>query len=214
MFSKPSVYFILGTADAGRKDPLHILEKALEGGITHFQLREKGPGALTGQSLTEFAIQCQKLCGTWKVPFIVNDDVELACAISADGIHVGQEDADALTVKERMGKGMILGVSVHSIEEAEKAIRSGADYLGMGPVYGTKSKPDAKEPSGVTKILKVRERFPEMPVVGIGGITALNAGPVWDAGAKGVAVISAIAGANDVQMEVKRIMNSYKGERL
>ncbi|MBM7577996.1 thiamine phosphate synthase [Jeotgalibacillus terrae] len=211
MFNKPSVYFILGTANAGRRDPLHILGEALEGGISHFQLREKGTGALTGQALKDFALQCQKLCRARNVPFIVNDDVALACDINADGIHVGQEDADAAAVKKRIGKNMILGVSVHSVEEAENAIKNGADYLGMGPVYGTKSKSDAKEPSGVTKILKVRERFPDTPVIGIGGITSLNAGPVWDAGAEGVAVISAIAESDNAEQEVKHILNAYKG---
>ncbi|WP_404408154.1 thiamine phosphate synthase [Jeotgalibacillus malaysiensis] len=211
MFTNPSVYYILGTPNAGLRDPLELLEEALKGGISHFQLREKGREALTGQALKDFAVKCQSLCKDYDVPFIINDDVELALEIGADGIHVGQEDAKASAVRASVGDRMILGVSVHSVEEAAEAIQNGADYLGMGPVFGTKSKSDAKAPSGVTKIIQVRDRFPETPVIGIGGITADNAGPVWEAGAAGVAVISAITEAVNIQEEVRRITASYKG---
>lgn len=212
MFTKPSIYYILGTPNAGDKDPLILLEEALNGGVSHFQLREKGTDALTGQALKELALKCQVLCREYDVPFIINDDVELAHELNADGVHVGQEDAKASDVRARVGDRMMLGVSVHSVEEAAEAIRNGADYLGMGPVYGTKSKSDAKAPSGVTKIIQVRERFPETPVIGIGGITAGNAGPVWEAGADGIAVISAITEAANIQKEVERMRDSYKGE--
>ncbi|MDZ5712842.1 thiamine phosphate synthase [Jeotgalibacillus haloalkalitolerans] len=212
MFTRPAVYFIFGTANTGQKDPFQLLEEALKGGVSHFQLREKGLGALTGQALKEFALQCQILCHSYNVPFIVNDDVDLACDIGADGIHIGQEDTAASAVKARIGDKMILGVSVHSLEEAERAISDGADYLGMGPVYGTKSKSDAKDPSGVAKIILVKAGFPKTPVIAIGGITASNAGPVWKAGAEGIAVISAVTEAENVQEEVKRLTASYEGE--
>ncbi|AJD90391.1 thiamine-phosphate pyrophosphorylase [Jeotgalibacillus malaysiensis] len=214
MFTKPSIYYILGTPNAGERDPLKLLEEALKGGISHFQLREKGMNALTGQSLKEFALKCQALCRKYGVPFIINDDVELAHELNADGVHVGQEDAKASDVRARVGDRMMLGVSVHSVEEAAEAIQNGADYLGMGPIYGTKSKSDAKAPSGVSKIIQVRERFPEAPVIGIGGITADNAEAVWEAGAAGIAVISAITEAGNVQEEVQKMVASYKGAIL
>jgi len=94
LFNKPSVYFIMGTQNASGKNPLSVLEEALKGGISHFQLREKGAGALQGQNLLEFAEKCRDLCAVYEVPFLINDDVELALAVGADGIHIGQEDMD------------------------------------------------------------------------------------------------------------------------
>ena len=212
MFSKPAIYFIMGTMNAGDKEPLALLEQALLGGISHFQLREKGPTALKGEALRKFALECQRLCNIHQVPFIVNDDVELACEIGADGVHVGQEDLACASVRSRIGEGKLLGVSVHSMEEAKCAVEEGADYLGMGPVYGTRSKADAKVPSGVNKIIEVSRQYPKIPVVGIGGITPDNAGAVWGAGATGVAVISALAEAEDLEAEINRFKASMKGE--
>lgn len=203
----------MGTINAGGKEPLTLLEQALLGGISHFQLREKGPAALKGEALRRFALECQELCKIHRVPFIVNDDVELACAIGADGIHVGQEDLDCASVRSRIGKGKILGVSVHSMEEAKHAIEEGADYLGMGPVYGTRSKADAKAPSGVNKIIEVSRQYPEIPIVGIGGITPDNAGAVWRAGAAGIAVISALSEAEDVVSQINRFKASSERRR-
>ncbi|TFE00504.1 thiamine phosphate synthase [Jeotgalibacillus salarius] len=211
MYSKPSIYFILGTQNAVNRDPLKLLEEALKGGINYFQLREKGSNALVGRELKEFALKCQSLCRLHNVPFIVNDDVDLAHDIQADGIHVGQEDLSAASVRAYIGKGMTLGVSVHSVEEAKRALEDGADYLGMGPVYGTNSKSDAKKPSGVTKIEEVKKRFPVAQVIGIGGITSYNAGPVWEAGAAGIAVISAIVDAENIAEEIRRLKISCTG---
>lgn len=201
-FSEPMVYFIMGTDNAGERKPLEILKEALRGGIDYFQLREKGPSALTGSALIEFAVACQQLCRECSVPFIVNDDVELAWEISADGVHIGQEDQRAGHVRRIIGQDKILGVSVHSLEEAALAVENGADYVGMGPVFGTRTKVDAKKPAGVTGIELVKSKFPELPVVGIGGITPLNAERVWAAGADGIAVISAIAHAEDIASQI------------
>jgi thiamine-phosphate pyrophosphorylase len=208
--SKPSVYFIMGTENAGGRDPLIVLEQALAGGISHFQLREKGPFALTGSALKLFARDCQQLCRAYSVPLIVNDDVELACEIEADGVHVGQEDAECADVRRKIGQEKILGVSVHSVKEAAAAVRAGADYVGMGPVFPTASKADAKSPAGVTGILSVKALYPELPIVGIGGITPDNAEFVWAAGAEGVAVISAIAQAEDIVRQIGRFKEAYK----
>lgn len=213
MFNKPAFYFIMGTANVREKDPLEVLEKALQGGITHFQLREKGAGALQGQELQQFAKDCQSLCAAYQVPFLINDDVELALAIGADGVHIGQEDLECGHVRALIGKEKTLGVSVHSLDEAQIAIEAGADYFGMGPVFGTRSKADAKRPAGTSEIEKVSSHFPAMPIFGIGGITPQNAGAVWQAGATGIAMISALAAAEDVGMELTHFRNSYKGER-
>lgn len=206
----PSIYFILGTENAVGKDPLMVLEEALEAGIDCFQLREKGPKALTGADLLEFALACKSLCRHYQVPFIINDDIELAWAIGADGIHIGQQDAPAATVRKIIGPEKILGVSVHSLKEAKLAVESGADYVGMGPVFATSTKADAKSPAGVEEIRRVKAVYAELPVIGIGGITPENAETVWEAGAEGVAVISAIAQAGNIAAQVEAFKASAK----
>ncbi|ANU24778.1 thiamine-phosphate diphosphorylase [Planococcus donghaensis] len=200
----------MGSRNSETKDPFTILEEALQGGITHFQLREKGSGALTGYALRNFALRCQQVCQNYSVPFIVNDDVELACSIDADGVHVGQDDETAFQVRQLIGEEKLLGVSVHSVEEARLAIQAGADYVGMGPVFGTTSKADAKKPAGVEEIKAVKREYPQLPIVGIGGIIPENADQVWRAGVSGVAVISAIANAKDVVEQVKAFQLSCK----
>ncbi|MBD8014662.1 thiamine phosphate synthase [Planococcus wigleyi] len=207
---KPSIYFIMGSRNSGDRNPFEVLKAALEGGITHFQLREKGEGALSGTELLAFALHCQLLCNHYKVPFIINDSVELACQIGADGVHIGQEDLSASQARKLIGKEKILGVSVHSSEEARKAVKDSADYVGMGPVFGTTSKADAKKPAGVEGILTVKKEFPELPVVGIGGITPGNASLVWAAGVSGIAVISAITESKDIAGQVAALQASSK----
>ncbi|MGM0844975.1 MAG: thiamine phosphate synthase [Bacillota bacterium] len=212
MFTKPAIYFIMGIKDAGNRDPLEILEEALIGGISCFQLREKGPSALRGEPLKQFAESCQELCRRYQVPFIINDDVNLAISVGADGVHVGQDDADCASVRARIGRHKLLGVSAHTAEEAKRAISDGADYIGMGPVYGTRSKEDANQPLGVNGMAEIIQLIPDFPVVGIGGITPETARPVWRAGAAGVAVISSLAQAGDVAQQVERFRQSYEGE--
>lgn len=211
--TKPSIYFIMGTENAGKRNPITVLEEALSSGISHFQLREKGPSALTGCELEKFARNCQQLCRVNKVPFIINDDVALACKIDADGVHIGQDDEETSVVRRKIGREKILGVSVHSVQEAALAVSAGADYVGMGPVFPTRSKKNAKSPAGVTGILSVKSLYPKLPVIGIGGITPDNAELVWAAGAEGVAVISAITDAEDVAFQVDRFKKSYQGSR-
>ncbi|MBT2581282.1 thiamine phosphate synthase [Planococcus sp. ISL-109] len=204
----------MGTHNAGTKEPLALLKEALEGGITHFQLREKGEGALTGAALEDFAAACKTLCTDYQVPFFVNDDVDLACTVAADGIHIGQEDMDCGAVRKRIGYSMALGVSVHSVKQANQALTCGATYLGMGPVYGTRSKADAKPAAGVNEIRKVKAQYPHVPIIGIGGIEPHNAEAVWQAGASGIAVISSIAQAEDVMGQIQRFQGSIPGRRV
>lgn len=201
----------MGSKNCGLKEPLEVLEAALKGGISYFQLREKGEGALTGSALLEFALSCQELCSRYRVPFIINDLVELACQIGADGVHVGQDDAEAGDVRLRIGKEKLLGVSVHSVKEARLAAEAGADYIGMGPIFGTASKADAKKPAGVEEIHAVATAFPFLPIVGIGGITPENAEQVWKSGVAGIAVISTITEAQDIAERVTALQTANKG---
>lgn len=204
------VYFIMGSFNAPNGDPLHVLEQALKGGITCFQLREKGPDALSGDEKWAFAKSCQRLCKAYDVPFIVNDDVELAVRIGADGVHVGQDDLSASEVRRKIGEQKLLGVSVHSVLEATIALAAGADYIGMGPVYHTASKPDAKPVAGTARISEVAAIFPKLPIVGIGGITASNLDIVMKSGASGVSIISALSGAENPEAAARSLLDAVQ----
>lgn len=192
-----NLYFIMGTVNLAGRDPLHVLEEALKGGITSFQLREKGPGALTGEELKAFAKACQQLCEQYSVPFIVNDDIGLAIEIGADGIHIGQEDGYISAVRDKVGPDMLIGVSTHNVTEAIAAADAGADYIGLGPVYETQTKMDTQPVIGIETIREVASLLPGLPIVAIGGISERRAGAIIKAGASGVAVISAISGEED-----------------
>ncbi|RAP75883.1 thiamine phosphate synthase [Paenibacillus montanisoli] len=197
------LYFIMGSNNCS-KAPLHVLNEAIEGGITMFQFREKGSGALKGDGKTKLAYQMREMCRRHGVPFIVNDDVDLALAIDADGVHVGQKDEAAAAVRLRIGS-RLLGVSAYNREEAEAAIRCGADYVGVGPLFATKTKEDAKAASGLHVLAELREAGITIPIVGIGGITAANAGEVIRFGADGVSVITAISLAEQPAAAVREL---------
>ena len=190
-----AVYFIAGTPNC-LKPIEQTLEEAIKGGITMFQFREKGEGAKTGAEKKQLAIRLQSICRTAGIPFIVNDDLELAVEIEADGVHIGQEDEAVSIVRDKI-KGGIVGVSVHTMEEFEQAIKDGADYVGTGPIYATATKTDTRPVAGTTLIRRLKKHDPEFPVVGIGGITLQTAGEVMKAGADGVSVITAISMAED-----------------
>lgn len=199
-----SLYFIAGTQDCP-KGIEETLKEAIEGGVTIFQFREKGKGSLqSAEAREKLAVRLQSICRTAGIPFIVNDDVELALTIGADGVHVGQDDAKASELTTLL-KGKILGVSVHSAEEAERALADGADYVGVGPVYPTSSKEDAKEAKGTAIVEEIRNAGIDVPMVGIGGITAENARAVRRAGADGVSVISSISKAESPLLAAREL---------
>lgn len=199
------VYFIMGSVNC-RKTPAKVLSEAIAGGVTMFQYREKGTGALTAEARFNLGRRLQKICSANGVPFIVNDDIDLAIALDADGIHVGQEDLCALAIRQLLGDHKIIGVSAHSLAEARQAIADGADYLGIGPIYPTSSKDDARAVQGTKIIEDLRNSGITIPLVGIGGITEHNAAPVIAAGADGISIISAIAGAEDTEEAAKRFV--------
>ena len=190
------VYFVCGTQDTelNKKRLLEIVEDACRGGITCFQFREKGDGTLEGQQKLELAQQLQHICAKYHVLYIINDDVELAVAVNADGVHVGQDDMCLEDVRNIVGH-KVVGISIHSIEELHKTDVLYADCVGVGPMYTTSSKPDAQEPCGPERTAELQAEGLNLPCVGIGGITLDNTMAVLRAGACGVAVISAIAHA-------------------
>ncbi|WP_456276076.1 thiamine phosphate synthase [Bacillus sp. AK128] len=204
---KLGLYLVMGSTNC-EQDPAFVLEQSILGGVTMFQLREKGEGSFLGEQKLIFAKQLQAICKRYDVPFIVNDDVDLALEINADGIHIGQEDESVETVKKRMGK-KILGVSCHNLHEAEQAIQHGVDYIGVGPMYPTTTKLDTRNVVGPELILSLREASISIPMVGIGGINEKNAKPIFEAGADGVAIISAISKANDPKRVAELVRGTF-----
>ncbi|CAM3834440.1 thiamine phosphate synthase [Alkalicoccus chagannorensis] len=188
------LYFISGTRDTLRRPLPKVLDEALDGGVTMFQFREKGIGVLlTHQERVDMALKLKARCHDRGVPFIVNDDIKLAEEVDADGVHIGQDDAPADQVRAYLGEDKILGVSAYTVEEAEKAVRDGADYLGVGPMYATSSKNDAKEVVGPERIAEMRRAGITIPITAIGGIMPEHTAVLRQAGADGLSVISAVA---------------------
>ena len=195
-------------ASRGRSH-LQVAEAAIAGGADVLQLRDKE--ASSGQLYQE-ALQLRKLTSDAKVPFIVNDRLDIALAVDADGLHVGQTDLPASVVRRILGPGKILGVSVDTVEEAILAEKDGADYIGVGPVFEARgTKPDTCEPLGVDCIARIR-RHCRLPIVAIGGINAENARKVREAGADGAAVISAIVSADDIAQAARRLKRILDGK--
>ncbi|MEC0259639.1 thiamine phosphate synthase [Paenibacillus lautus] len=202
------MYLVLGSVNC-IEEPSRIVQKALAGGATMVQFREKGHGALVGEPMVQLARRIQNQCRQASVPFIVNDDVELALKLNADGVHIGQDDECAASVRERIGN-RILGVSAHTVEEARRALLHGADYLGIGPIYPTVSKDDAKAAQGPAILRELREAGIHLPIVGIGGITVERVEEVMEAGADGVAVISAVTGAESAREAVEAFIGKIR----
>lgn len=174
------------------------VKEALDGGATCIQLREK---QLDEENFLKEAIEIQKLCKEYHVPFIVNDNVEIAKTMHADGIHVGQSDMEALDVRKALGNDVILGVSAQTVEQAKKAEAHGADYLGVGAVFPTGSKDDADDVSHET--LQAICEAVSIPVIAIGGITQDNVKELAGSGIVGIAVISAIFAQKDITQATK-----------
>lgn len=170
------------------------VERALKGGATFIQLREK---ELNEGDFLEEAKEIQKLCREYHVPFVINDNVEIAAAIGADGVHVGQSDMEAGDVRRRLGPDKIIGVSAQTAEQALRAQEHGADYLGVGAVFPTGSKADATEVSRET--LEEICRAVDIPVIAIGGIGRENVMELKGSGICGIAVISAIFAQKDIE---------------
>ena len=186
------LYAVTDRAWTGPMTLLQQAEAALQGGVTCLQLREKH---LEDDAFLAEAREMAALCRRYRVPFIVNDRVDIALACGADGVHVGQDDMEVSAVRRMAGDKLMVGVSAHTVEEAVKAARGGADYLGLGAVFSTSTKADAGAMSRDT--LKAICQAVDLPKVAIGGISAKNILELSGSGVDGVAVVSAIFGAPD-----------------
>ena len=184
----------------GDRTLYEVVKESLDGGATFIQLREKN---LDQEHFLEEAKELKKLCAEYKVPFVINDNVDIALEIDADGVHVGQSDMEAGDVRAKLGPDKIIGVSAQTVEQALLAEKHGADYLGVGAVFPTGSKADAVEVSHET--LKAICEAVSIPVIAIGGITVDNTSSLAGTGICGIAVISAIYGQKNILEATKKL---------
>ena len=195
------LYAVTDRAWVGKQSLYEQVESALKGGVTCVQLREK---ELDDEAFLKEAVEIHALCQRYGVPFFVNDNVDIAIRCHAEGVHVGQEDMAAAQVRARVGEGMMIGVSVHSVEEAQEAVKHGADCLGVGAAFATHTKTDVDVLPHET--LKAICDAVDIPVVAIGGISRDNVLELAGCGLDGVAVVSALFAQPDVKAAAEEML--------
>lgn len=195
-----SIYLVTDDGCLQGRALIDCVREALEGGVTLVQYRAKT--ASSAEMYAE-ALQLKALCDSFKVPLIINDRLDIAMAVGAAGVHLGQDDLPCAAARKLLGEDYIIGVSAHNPAEAKAALQSGADYLGCGAVFGTATKADVKKlgTEGLEAICKAKG----LPVVGIGGVTADNYREVRAAGADGAAIVSGILAQPDIRATVEAI---------
>ena len=194
------LYAVTDRAWVGGQTLYQQVESALKGGVTCVQLREK---ELDDEAFLKEAVEIHALCQRYGVPFFVNDNVDIAIRCHAEGIHVGQDDMAAAQVRQRVGDGVMIGVSAHTVQEALDAVAHGADYLGVGAVFATHTKTDVSEMPRQT-LLDICNAV-DVPVVAIGGIHKEKILQLKGTGVDGVALVSAIFAADDIETECKEL---------
>jgi len=204
----PTLYVVLDRAAARGRDLSDILDAALAAGCRMIQLREK---EWPSGRLLPVAERLRQRCRAAGVTFIVNDRVDLALALDADGVHLGQDDLPPRAARPLLRRGMMLGLSTHSVAQARAAAADGADYIAVGSMFPTATKSDFQL-VGPELVRKLRDEI-RVPLIGIGGITPDNVGEVIGAGADGVAVISAVCGAPDPAAAVRAFLSGIQRAR-
>jgi len=183
-----------------------VVRAAIAGGATAIQYREKEAST---REMVESARELREVCRAAGVLFIVNDRVDVAMAVDADGVHVGQDDMPADLVRALIGPDKVIGVSAGNVPDALRAQADGADYLGVGAIYATATKADAGAPTGLAVLTEIR-RHVKLPIVGIGGINLANTAAVIKAGADGISVVSAVVSADDVEQAARRLQEEVR----
>jgi len=197
-------FYFITDAGLSRRGNISDVRNALAAKIEVVQYREK---KLYTKEMHEEALALKNLCRN--ITFLVNDRVDIALAVNADGVHLGQGDLPYQLARKLLGKKRIIGLTVHNIREAEEAQKLGADYVGVSPVFSTRTKKDAGRASGVALIKKIRKRIP-LPIVAIGGINLSNAPEVIHAGADCLCAISAVVTKPDVKSEIEKFQELWK----
>ncbi len=201
MFRLPSPLYVITDSSFG-KSHIEVAERAIKGGARFIQFREK---KLSKKEIYHVALELREITKEAGAAFIVNDYLDIAMAVDADGVHLGQEDLPVDIARRIWKKGKIIGLSTHSIDEATEAVRASVDYISIGPIYETKTK-EIHLPIGTEAIRRLRAKI-EVPLVAIGGINLNNVSEVVRAGADGVAVISAIAGSEDITEATRKFLD-------
>ena len=199
------LYLVTDRMVLGARDLLQSIEEALKGGVTLVQLREK---ELSSSEFYDSACAIKELAHAYHVPFIINDRLDIALAVDADGLHIGQDDLPLTVARKLLGPDKILGYSVSTIEEARCGEQNGADYLGAGTVFWTGSKSDIGEPIGLEGLQQINKAV-SIPVVAIGGIGPANLSAVKSTGVDGVSLISAILGQADIETASLNLINLW-----
>ena len=201
-----SLYLVTDRGLARNRSTLEIVTAAVNGGATVVQLREKACSTL---EFIEQALSIKAFLKTRHIPLIINDRLDVAQAVEADGVHLGQTDMPLETAKGILGDTMLIGISAECLEDAIVAEKGGADYLGVSPIYATPTKTDTALALGLEGLREIRKAV-KLPLVGIGGLNQGNAAEVIRNGADGVAVVSAIVAADDPETaarELKQVIN-------
>ena len=196
-----SIYLVTDEACLHGRPLLKCVEEALAAGVTLVQYRAK---AADGGVLYDEACKLKELCDKYGVPLIINDRLDIALAVGAAGVHLGQDDLPCAVARRLLGEDFIIGVSAHNPAEAVQAVSEGADYLGCGAVFGTATKHDVAK-LGLENLRAIRKAV-AVPMVGIGGITADNYAEVLATGADGVAIVSGILAQDDIGAVVKKLV--------
>ncbi|MDD4238003.1 MAG: thiamine phosphate synthase [Desulfotomaculaceae bacterium] len=203
-----SVYLVTDRGILDGRDLLKAVEAALIGGTSLIQLREKD---ISSRDFYDLAVKMKDLVNAHNVPLIINDRLDIALAVDADGLHIGQDDIPLGIARAIMGPDKIIGYSVSNLEQAQYGEENGADYLGAGPVYATGSKADAGMPIGPHNLKTIKDSV-SIPVVAIGGVGMANINEVKQAGVDGISVISAILGRQDITEAAKTITAIWKAK--
>ncbi|MCI5622607.1 MULTISPECIES: thiamine phosphate synthase [Anaerostipes] len=204
-----TLYAVTDAAWTGDQTLIEQVREALEGGISFLQLREK---KLSEEDFLKEAVEIKKLADQYKVPFVINDNIEIARKVNADGVHVGQDDMPVEEVRKLLGENKIIGVSAHNVEEAMKAEEGGADYLGVGAVCATSTKSEATVVT-MEEMSKICQSV-SIPVVAIGGINKDTIMKLKGTGVDGVAVVSGIFGAKNIRKAAKELLEITKEMKL
>ena len=197
-----SLYLVSDRSLLGGRDLVQEIIKAVKGGVSIVQLREKDASS---REFYNLALVLKDELSNRNVPLIINDRLDIALAVDADGLHIGQDDLPFAAARQLLGPGKIIGLSVSNREEAREGAGLGASYLGVGPLFATPTKPDAALPTGIALLAELKSEL-TIPLVAIGGINLDNVADIRGTGADGVAVVSALIGSDDIEMAAQRIL--------
>ncbi|MBN1384329.1 MAG: thiamine phosphate synthase [Elusimicrobia bacterium] len=203
-------YYFITDSILSKNGNISDVTNAVSAGVKVVQYRNKGGST---KEMFEEALKLKDICKGRNI-FLINDRVDIALAVDADGVHLGQDDMPYERARNILGKNKIIGLTVHSVKEAEEAEERGADYLGISPIFATDTKSDAGSPAGIILIEKIKESLKQgIPIIGIGGINLSNAADVVRAGADGLCAISAVVKKNNIKAEIRKFQNLFEKER-